>query len=146
MAPPSGSSPKSTEGAVRFHQWLQWLLERQLAAAAKEIPLVQDLPVGFDPGGADAWAWQHLLAKDCTIGAPPDAFNRAGRIGRCRRWCRTASARGGDQPMVQTLRAVLRHAGGLRIDHVMGLFRLYLDSAGARPAARGLRPLPWQTS
>lgn len=119
---------------VQFHQWLQWLLERQLAAAAQVLPLVQDLPVGFNPAGADAWVWQDLLAGDCTIGAPPDGFNPAGQD-----WAvppfvphRLRAAR--YEPLVQTLRAMLRHARGLRIDHVMGLFRLYWIPQGFGPA------------
>jgi len=119
---------------VQFHEWLQWLADRQLAAAAQELPLVQDLPVGFNPAGADAWIWQDLLAGDCTIGAPPDAFNPAGQD-----WAmppfvphRLRAAR--YEPLVQTLRATLRHAGGLRIDHVMGLFRLYWIPQGFGPA------------
>jgi 4-alpha-glucanotransferase len=119
---------------VQFHEWLQWLSERQLAAAAQALPLVQDLPVGFNPAGADAWVWQDLLARDCTIGAPPDAFNPAGQD-----WAippfvphRLRAAR--YEPFIQTLRATLRHARGLRIDHVMGLFRLYWIPQGFGPA------------
>jgi 4-alpha-glucanotransferase len=119
---------------VRFHQWLQWLLERQLAAAADAVPLVQDLPVGFSPGGADAWVWQDLVAKDCTIGAPPDAFNRAGQDWAMPPFVPHRLRAAGYEPIVQTLRAVLRHAGGLRIDHVMGLFRLYWIPQGLGPA------------
>ena len=118
---------------VRFHQWLQWLLERQLAAAAEVLPLVQDLPVGFSPGGADAWVWQDLLAKDCTIGAPPDAFNRAGQDWAMPPFVPHRLRAAGYEPLAQTLRAVLWHAGGLRIDHVMGLFRLYWIPQGLGP-------------
>ena len=119
---------------VQFHEWLQWLAERQLAAAAQAMPLVQDLPLGFNPAGADAWVWQDLLAGNCTIGAPPDAFNPAGQD-----WAippfiphRLRAAR--CEPFIQTLRATLRHARGLRIDHVMGLFRLYWIPQGFGPA------------
>ena len=64
---------------VRYHQWLQWLLDRQLARAGRDVAIVQDLPIGMSLGGADAWAWQDLLAKDIAVGAPPDAFNVAGQ-------------------------------------------------------------------
>ncbi len=124
-------------GHIRFHQWLQWLLERQLAAAAKTLPLVQDLPIGFSPGGADAWAWQDLLAKDCTVGAPPDAFNRAGQDWAVPPFVPHRLRAAGYGPVVQTLRAVLRHAGGLRIDHVMGLLRLYWIPQGLGPQRGG---------
>jgi 4-alpha-glucanotransferase len=113
------------EDRIRFHAWLQFLLEQQLAAAAEQLPLVQDLPIGVDPGGADAWQWQDVLAQGATVGAPPDQFNADGQ-----NWClppfiphrlKQAAFR----PFIQTIRAALRHAGGLRIDHVMGLFRLF---------------------
>jgi 4-alpha-glucanotransferase len=113
------------EDRIRFHAWLQWLLDQQLAVAAAQLPLVQDLPIGVDPGGADAWQWQDVLAQGATVGAPPDQFNADGQ-----NWClppfiphrlKQAAFR----PFIQTIRAALRHAGGLRIDHVMGLFRLF---------------------
>ncbi len=110
---------------VRFHMWLQWLLDRQLARASHHAPLVQDLPIGVDPGGADAWQWQDVLAHGATVGAPPDQFNADGQD-----WClppfvphRLKAA--GFGPFIQTIRSALRYAGGLRIDHVMGLFRLF---------------------
>ena len=120
-------------GRVRFHAWLQWLLDEQMAGAAGELPLVQDLPVGVDPGGADAWQWQDVLADAATVGAPPDEFNAEGQD-----WClppfiphRLRAARFG--PFIETIRASLRHASGLRIDHVMGLFRLYWIPKGLGP-------------
>ena len=119
---------------VNYHKWCQWLLDRQLAAASREVALVHDLPIGFNPAGADGWAWQSLLATGCTVGAPPDIFNTIGQDWGLppfipHRW------RGvGYEPFIQTIRASLRHAGGLRIDHVMGLFRLYWIPGGFGPA------------
>lgn len=119
---------------LQFYQWLQWLLERQLAAAAHALPLVMDLPVGFNPAGADAWIWQDVLAKDCAIGAPPDAFNRAGQDWAMPPFVPQKLRAACYEPVVQTLRGVLRYARGLRIDHVMGLFRLYWVPEGFGPA------------
>ncbi len=65
--------------AVAFHTWLQWQLDRQLREASSGITVLQDLPIGVGGGGADAWAWQELLARDVAIGAPPDLFNTAGQ-------------------------------------------------------------------
>ena len=118
---------------VRYHQWLQWLLDVQLARAARPVKLLTDLPVGVHPGGADAWIWQDLLARNCSVGAPPDMFNPQGQD-----WAIVAFAphklrQARYEPFVQTIRAVLRYAGGLRIDHVMGLFRLYLIPQGFGP-------------
>jgi 4-alpha-glucanotransferase len=119
---------------VRFHQWVQWLLDDQLARASAACPLMQDLPIGFDSEGADAWAWQDLVATDATVGAPPDRYIPLGQdwglppfIPHRLRAARYA-------PFVQTIRASLRHAGGLRIDHVMGLFRLFWVPRGLTPA------------
>ena len=115
---------------VGFHAWLQWLLDVQLASASA-LPLVHDLAVGFDAGGADAWAWQDLLALDMRIGAPPDEFNPAGQdwgLPPFVPWKLRAAAY---EPFIATLRAAFRHGGGLRVDHVMGLFRLFwLPAAG----------------
>jgi 4-alpha-glucanotransferase len=111
-------------GRVRFHAWLQWLLDEQLATTAS-FPVIQDLAVGFDPGGADAWAWQDQLGLDSRIGAPPDAFNPNGQDWGLPPFVPWKLRADGYRPFIRTVRACLRHAGGLRIDHVMGLFRLF---------------------
>lgn len=118
---------------LRFHQWLQWHLDRQLAASAAVLPLVTDLPIGVSPGGADAWQWQDVLAKGATVGAPPDQFNTEGQNWGLPPFIphRLRAAR--YRPFIETIRSSLRHAGGLRIDHVMGLFRLYWIPQGLGP-------------
>jgi 4-alpha-glucanotransferase len=112
-------------GSLRFYQWVQWLLDEQLAQAAAEIPLMQNLPIGVDPGGADAWAWQDYFASGFTVGAPPDEYNTRGQDWGLPPLVPWKLRRAGYEPFIQTIRATLRHAGGLRIDHVMGLFRLF---------------------
>ena len=124
----------SNRDRVAFHQWLQWLLDGQLHQAAQAIPLIQDLPIGFDPGGADAWAWQDLLATDMAVGAPPDEFNPQGQNWGLPPFIPHRLREAGYGPIRETLRAVLKHARGLRVDHVMGLFRLYWIPKGANPA------------
>lgn len=120
---------------VAFHGWLQWLLDEQLARAATVAPigLVQDLPVGIDRDGFDAWAWQQLLALDASVGAPPDIFNTAGQDWGLPPFVPHRLRSAGYRPLIETLRAALRHAGGLRIDHVMGLFRLWWIPGGSGP-------------
>ena len=118
---------------VGYHAWLQWLLDRQLAEASRVIPLLQDLPIGMDPGGADAWEWQDLLANEIVVGAPPDAFNAAGQDWQLPPFAPARLRAAAYEPFVQTIRAALRHAGGLRIDHVMGLFRLWWIPNGQHP-------------
>lgn len=119
---------------IRFHQWLQWLVEQQLEAAGEAIDLVQDLAIGVGPGGADTWQWQDAFALDVRVGAPPDEFNTQGQdwgLPPFDPW-RLRLAR--YEPYVRTLRAGFRSAGGLRFDHVMGLFRLYWIPADTGPA------------
>ena len=120
-------------GEVGYHAWLQWLLDRQLTAAAQVIPILQDLPIGMDPGGADAWEWQDLLAKEMVIGAPPDAFNADGQDWQLPPFAPAKLRAAAYEPFIETIRAALRHAGGLRIDHVMGLFRLWWIPNGQHP-------------
>lgn len=110
---------------VAFHAWIQWLLDEQMARAASVLPIVQDLPIGVDPEGADAWAWQDVMASDAVVGAPPDRYNPDGQNWGLAPFIPHRLADAGYEPFIQMLRASLRHAQGLRIDHVMGLFRLY---------------------
>src|SRR4029077_20915295 len=86
---------------------------------------MQDLPIGVDPDGADAWAWQDVFANDVTVGCPPDEYNTKGQDWGLPPLIPWKLRRAGYQPFIETIRATLRHAGGLRIDHVMGLFRLF---------------------
>jgi 4-alpha-glucanotransferase len=120
---------------VRFYQWVQWLCDQQLAKAAAEIPLMQDLPIGVDPDGADAWAWQDVFAGGVTVGSPPDEYNTQGQNWGLPPFVPWKLRSAGYEPFIQTLRGVLRHAGGLRIDHVMGLFRLFWIPQSADPTA-----------
>lgn len=118
---------------IEFHQWVQWLADRQLAAAATEIGLLQDLAIGVDPSGSDAWRWQSAMALDMRVGAPPDEFNTQGQdwgLPPFDPW-RLRLAR--FQPFVETVRSMFRHSAGLRIDHVMGLFRLFWIPSGGEP-------------
>jgi 4-alpha-glucanotransferase len=110
---------------IRFYQWLQWLLHRQMKSATAEIPVIQDLPIGVDPGGADAWIWQDLLAKDVQVGAPPDAYNAEGQNWGMQPFRPQALRESFFEPFRLTIRSALKYGGGLRIDHVMGLFRLF---------------------
>lgn len=129
----------ATEHADRvdFWCWVHLEAEQQLARAARAgVPMMADLPVGFDPDGSDAWADQDLLAEGCRVGAPPDEFNRAGQDWGLPPYVPWRLRAAGYAPWTDTLRRVVRHAGALRIDHVMGLFRLYCIPPGF-PADRG---------
>ena len=128
---------RSQRQRVDFHAWLQWQLDRQLADAAAACPLMQDLPIGVDPEGADAWAWQDTLALGATVGAPPDRYVAAGQNWLLPPFAPHRLRAAGYRPFIETIRAALRHARGLRIDHVMGLFRLFWIPSGLAPAAGG---------
>lgn len=110
---------------VAFHAWLQWALELQFTAATDGMTVIQDLPIGFAGGGADAWTWQDVLADGVSVGAPPDAFNSAGQDWGSPPLIPWRLRDADYEPFVQSIRATIAGAGGLRIDHVMGLFRLW---------------------
>jgi 4-alpha-glucanotransferase len=119
-------------GAVAFHAWVQWCFDRQLASASAVVRRVADMPVGVDPGGFDAWDWQDQLALDASTGAPPDRFNAAGQSWGLPPFIPHRLRSAQYRPFIDTVRAQLRHAGGLRIDHVLGLFRLWwIPESGA---------------
>lgn len=117
---------------VEFFQYLQWEADRQLAAATAagreaglSIGLYRDLAVGADPNGAEAWADQELVVPGASIGAPPDALSRGGQNWGLAPVNPLVLRRQGYAPFISSLRANMRHAGILRIDHVMSLKRLY---------------------
>jgi 4-alpha-glucanotransferase len=126
---------------IRFHAWLQMLCDEQLAAgqdaarrAGMDVGVVHDLAVGADPGGADAWAFQDALALGARIGAPPDTFNQQGQDWGLPPWHPRRLADLGYAPLRDMVRSLLRHAGGVRIDHILGIFRLWWipDGSAAR--------------
>lgn len=129
---------------VRFHQWLQWLVDEQLGAAADELSIVQDVAIGCDAAGADAWLWQDAFCSSARVGAPPDEFNTRGQdwgLPPFDPWRLRAAAY---EPFVRIVRSAFRHAGGIRIDHVMGLFRLFWVPPGASPAEGTYVAYPWR--
>ena len=119
---------------IRFHEWIQWLLDGQVAAASREVALIHDLAVGVDSAGADAWIWGDVFAPGVRVGAPADEFNTQGQewgVLAFDPW-RLRAAR--YEPFIQTVRGSFRYAGGLRIDHVMGLWRLFWVLENTTPA------------
>ncbi|MGW7416699.1 4-alpha-glucanotransferase [Streptomyces sp. NPDC054863] len=129
------------QGPIDFHSRLVWLTDCQLAdaqRAAREagmaVGLVHDLAVGVHPGGSDTWAQGYAYAQHMSVGAPPDAFNAHGQDWGLPPWRPDALAESGYAPYRSLLRNLLRHAGAVRIDHVMGLFRLWWVPEGHAPA------------
>ena len=129
---------------VAFHLFLQWLADRGLAAAQSasraagmQIGLIADLAVGTSNGGSYAWSRRNELLGGVAVGAPPDDLNALGQNWGLTALSPRALRRHGYAPFIETLRANLRHAGGLRIDHVLGLRRLFLIPDGA-PGSEGV--------
>jgi 4-alpha-glucanotransferase len=127
---------------IEFFQFLQWEADRQLAAAAAagreaglSIGLYRDLAVGADPNGAEAWRDQELVAPGASIGAPPDALSRSGQNWGLAPVNPLVLQRQRFAPFIASLRVNMRHAGVLRIDHVMSLNRLYWIPSGMEATA-----------
>ncbi len=142
---PRGSAVQSAReelaDRIAYHRWLQHCCAQQLAdaqqaatAAGMAVGVVHDLAVGVDPGGADAWALQGELANGFSVGAPPDSFNQQGQDWGLPPWRPDRLAETGYAPIRDMVRAVLRIGGGLRIDHILGLFRLWWVPQGCSSA------------
>ncbi|HEY0189422.1 MAG TPA: 4-alpha-glucanotransferase [Cellulomonas sp.] len=123
---------------VEFYCWLQWVTDQQLATAQRRareggmpIGVVHDLAVGVHPDGADVWALGSVLARGASVGAPPDMYNQQGQNWSQPPWHPAELAQVAYRPYREMLRTVLRHAGAVRIDHIIGLFRLWWIPRGA---------------
>ena len=121
---------------VSFWCWVQLLVDEQLAGLSDglSVGVVHDLAVGVDAGGADAWALQDALALHTKVGAPPDMIQQQGQDWGLLPWRPDRLRELGYAPFRDVLRGTLRHAGGLRIDHAMGLFRLWWVPPGSTAA------------
>lgn len=128
---------------IGYYAFCQWLIARCLAQAQKAardsgmaVGLIADLAVGADGGGSQAWCRQDELLAHLTVGAPPDLLNRQGQGWGISAFSPDGLKRNGFRAFIEMLRANFAHAGGLRIDHVMGLQRLWVIPLGA-PAHEG---------
>ena len=125
-----------------FLAWLQWVADEQLGAAAgtardhgMAVGLYRDLAVGADCTGAETWADATAVVSGAQVGAPPDIYNPAGQIWGLPPFHPRALREEGYRSFIQLVRANMRHAGGLRIDHAMGLLHLYWVPEGQKPSA-----------
>ncbi len=131
------------EDEIAFCEWMQWILDEQLqiaqakaVGAGMALGTMHDLAVGVHPGGADAWRLRSTYATGISVGAPPDPFNQQGQDWTQPPWQPGALEASGYAPFRDLIGAVLRHAGGVRVDHVIGLFRLWWVPSG-RSADQG---------
>jgi 4-alpha-glucanotransferase len=132
---------RSRADRVDFHVWLQWLAAEQAAAAqlaarraGMTIGVINDLAVGAHPGGADAWARQEVIVSGVSVGAPPDEFNQRGQDWTLPPWHPERLVALAGRPLAELAGSATRHAGGMRVDHVMGLARLWWIPAGMPPS------------
>jgi 4-alpha-glucanotransferase len=131
----------SKDKDVRFQLFLQWqaaqgLQEAQAAAlsAGMKVGLITDMAVGMDPSGSHAWSVPDEVLQGLSIGAPPDIYNPAGQNWGLTGFSPQGLLRGGFAGFIGTLRASMEHAGGIRLDHAMGLQRLWVIPDGGTPA------------
>jgi 4-alpha-glucanotransferase len=134
---------------VEFHQFLQWLAARdmknvqhQARGAGMSIGIIGDLAVGTDPGGSHAWSRQGEIIKGLVCGAPPDLYNPLGQSWGLTAFSPRGLRQGGFRAFIEMLRATLSTAGALRIDHVLGLARLWLVPEHASPLAGAYMTYP----
>lgn len=125
---------------VLYHAWLQWICDEQLeraqsaaTRAGMSIGVMIDLAVGVHPEGADAWSYQRVLAQGMSMGAPPDFYNALGQDWSIPPWQPRALEAAAYLPFRDLVRAAVRNAGALRIDHVLGMFRQWWVPAGHIP-------------
>ncbi|MFS0713384.1 4-alpha-glucanotransferase [Microbacterium sp. 2P01SA-2] len=125
---------------IAFHIWLQWIVDEQLSDAAAaatasgmRIGIMHDLAVGVSTAGSDAWSLHELYAPGVVVGAPPDMYNQQGQNWNQPPWLPQALADHAYAPLRDMLRSLLRHAGALRIDHILGFFRLWWIPEGLGP-------------
>ncbi|MET0728742.1 MAG: 4-alpha-glucanotransferase [Acidimicrobiales bacterium] len=124
-----GGEPSEAE---RFWAWLQLLLDDQLHAVGGA--LIHDVAVGTDPDGADTWLWPDCFVLDGTrVGVPPDRFNTQGQDWGLPPFHPAGIRAAGYEPWVRAMRSSLAGAAGIRIDHIMGLERLFWIPEGGKP-------------
>lgn len=127
---------------VAYFKRLQWYLEEQASDAQRRcldagmaLGVMHDLAIGVHPQGADTWALGDVLAADVSVGAPPDMYNQMGQNWSQPPWRPDALAEAGYLPYREVVRTALKHSGALRLDHVLGLFRLWWVPEGMAPSA-----------
>jgi len=136
---------------IDFHRWLQWHCERQLGdvaararASGMRIGLYLDLAVSVSPDGADAWSGRHVFGQGVGVGAPPDDFNPKGQDWGLPPYVPASLRETAYAPFLATLDANMRHAGALRVDHVMALMRLFWVPGGATAVEGAYVQYPFQ--
>jgi 4-alpha-glucanotransferase len=136
---------------IEFVEFVQWSAERQLGACSAladhlgmKVGLYLDIAVGVQSNGFDAWNEQVAISRHLGVGAPPDPLNTAGQDWGLAGFNAAGLEQRSFEPFRQVLQASMRHAGAIRLDHVMGLKRLYLVPRGFGPAEGVYVPMPFE--
>ncbi|MBU6148197.1 MAG: 4-alpha-glucanotransferase [Actinomycetales bacterium] len=136
----SAGDQASLADEVDYHCWVQWQCDRQRGQAQRTardagmaLGIVNDLPVGVHRHGSATWAEQHMYAMTMSVGCPPDAYNQLGQDWDQPPWRPDALRESGYRPFREVVRAMVGEGGGVRIDHILGLFRLWWVPAGRLP-------------
>lgn len=137
--------------AIELVEYVQWTADRQLQACKKlaaslgmKVGLYLDVAVGVQADGFDAWNEQEAISRQLAVGAPPDLLNTAGQDWGLAGFNAAGLERSAFRPFREMLRASMRHAGAIRLDHVLGLQRLYLVPAGFRPDSGAYVQMPFE--
>jgi 4-alpha-glucanotransferase len=141
QSPTVAAAQQEQADRIEFFRWLQHCCDEQLAVAQEAardagmpIGIVHDLAVGVDPAGADGWALQDVLLDGVSVGAPPDSFNQQGQNWGLPPWRPDRLAETGFAAVRAMVAAAMRRGGGLRVDHILGLFRLWWVPSGGSAA------------
>ena len=136
-----------------FHEFLQWVADHQMAACQEiaqrcgmPVGLYVDVAVGMHPHGADAWSRQTSVLADVCVGAPPDEFNPAGQDWGLAPFNPAALAASDFAALRELVRSAMRHAGAIRLDHVLGLRRVFMIPRGSGAADGAYVRFPFEPS
>ncbi len=139
-SPATAAFRKENEREILFHQYVQWLIDaqhREVAESAKQlnmtVGLYHDLAVGSSGDGFDSWIGTDIFARGIDVGAPPDDFNPSGQNWGFPPMDPEKMKRTGYEFLIQIIRKNMLHAGALRIDHALGMFRLFWIPQGTKP-------------
>ncbi|MGZ5803680.1 MAG: 4-alpha-glucanotransferase [Rhizomicrobium sp.] len=144
---------QAPRASCEFHEFVQWIADRQLQVCKKTahrcgmpVGLYVDVAVGIHPHGADAWSQQDSVLADVLVGAPPDEFNRAGQDWGLAPTNPHALAASAFEPLRELMKSAMRHAGAIRLDHVLGLKRAFMIPHGCAAADGAYVRFPFEPS
>lgn len=141
-APEVEQARQRLAGEIQFWQWCQWIVFDQLIRAQEsahhlgmDMGIMSDLAVGVHSLGSEIWSMPEIFAPGMSVGAPPDMYSQQGQNWSQPPWSPRGLAQAGYAPLRDMLRSVLSYSGAVRIDHILGLFRLWWIPEGMEASA-----------